>query len=370
MTVCPRRDAYHPTNTLTGRLFMSIPGLFKNGSRFRRSARRRRATAPQGWIRDCHLEERCLLTSGVPFPGPFVQNLDQVFPSADYLTGTSYEKTITITNNSPTQYLYAFLEGVNSRQAVAPYQGTAAFDPYDPSNQEYRGYIGYTDGTNNYAGLPPLSTITVTVPLAFWDSGRIIFSTDGADQFSTYGGAISGTPTGAPFNFLSADTQATFFGDIDSSNPSQLNFTPIYNSFDATNGGVPTTSKWKSPVAEGLFQNGQTYNVTGPGLAAGGEQVTINSADPDYVTLPSSATPQAAQQYTFTLTSGSIAPTARYIQTGFTLSAQGSPGTSNGVVMWYHSLVASSPNNLAPFQLAEVTFRGTFYNPANKQPRP
>ena len=150
---------------------MSIPHLFKNGSRFRRSARRGRAIVPQGWNRDCLLEDRCLLTSGVPFPGPFVQNLDQVFPSALYLTA-AYEKTITITNNNPTEYLYAFLEGENSRQAVSPYEGTAAFDPYDPSNQEFRGYIGYTDGTTDYAGLPPLSTITITVPLAFWDGGR------------------------------------------------------------------------------------------------------------------------------------------------------------------------------------------------------
>jgi len=343
---------------------MSIPGLFNNGSRIRRSARRRRATTPHGWIRDCLLEDRCMLTSGVTFPGPFVQNLDQVFPSADYLTA-AYEKTITITNNNPTQYLFAFLEGANSRQAVSPYEGTAAFDPYDPSNQEYRGYIGYTDGTTDYAGLPPLSTITITVPLAFWDGGRIIFSTDGADQFSTYGGNNGETPPGAPFNFLDANTQATFFGNISSSALNQLDFTPVYNTFDATNGGMPTTSDWKSPVTEGLFQNGQTYNVTGPGLPAGGEMVTINSADPGFITLPNAAgAAQTAQQYTFTLTSGpSISATDRYIQGGFALDTQGSADTTNGVVMWYHALNSSAPNNLAPFQLTEISFRGTFYDP-------
>ena len=62
------------------------------------------------------------------------------------------------------------------------------------------------------------------------------------------------------------NTQASFFGNIDGGNLGQLNFTPIYNSFDAANGGMPTTSAWQSPVASGLFQNGQTYNVTGPGL--------------------------------------------------------------------------------------------------------
>jgi hypothetical protein len=62
------------------------------------------------------------------------------------------------------------------------------FDPYDPADHEYWGYVGYLDGQKQRAGLPPLSSITITVPLAFWDSGRINFSTDGEDQFKTYGG--------------------------------------------------------------------------------------------------------------------------------------------------------------------------------------
>jgi hypothetical protein len=32
--------------------------------------------------------------------------------------------------------------------------------------------------------------------------------------------------------------------------------------------------------------------------------------------------------------------------------------------MWYHALTAENPNNDAPFQLIEMSFRGTFYNPA------
>ena len=342
---------------------MPVSGPFTNRSRFRGAARRRRASVLRGWIRDGILEERCLLTSGVPFPTspPPTQMLSQVL--YDGATG-QYAKTITITNNDPTQYLYAFLEGEDSRQAVSPYQGTGAFDPYDDPDQEYRGYIGYTDGTTDYAGLPPLSTITITVPLAFWDSGRIIFSTDGADQFSTAGGDNGATPAGAPFYYLSANTQATFFGSI-AKNSNQLTFTPVYNGFDAANGGMPTDSGWQSPIASGLFQNGQTYNVTGPGLPAGGAPVTINSADPGGVTLPANESAETAQPYVFSLTSGtSISSTDHYFQAGFTLTTQGSPSTTDGVVMWYHALTAQAPNNDAPFQLTEVTFRGTFYNPA------
>ena len=31
--------------------------------------------------------------------------------------------------------------------------------------------------------------------------------------------------------------------------------------------------------------------------------------------------------------------------------------------MWYQALTAKNPNNDAPFQLIEMSFRGTFYNP-------
>ena len=176
-------------------------------------------------MRDLLLEERCMLTSGgVPFPTtPPPVPLSQVM--YDGATG-QYEKTITVTNNNPTQYLYAFLEGEDSRQAISPYVGTGAFDPYDNPDQEYRGYIGYTDGTTNYAGLPPMSSITITVPLAFWDSGRIIFSTDGADQFSTAGGDNGATPAGAPFYYLSANTQASFYASIDAGNHQPVDFHP------------------------------------------------------------------------------------------------------------------------------------------------
>ena len=42
----------------------------------------------------------------------------------------------------------------------------------------------------------------------------------------------------------------------------------------------------------------------------------------------------------------------------------GSSSDTSGAVMWYRSLTAENPNNDAPFQLIEMSFRGTFYNPA------
>jgi len=325
------------------------------------------------------LEDRCLLSAANgPYQFPMAVNppdpnkpYNSVTQMSDVLySGVSgtYQKTITIYNNSPTQWIYPFLSGELTRQAVSPYQGTSAFDPYDPSTQEYRGYIGYTpDGTTDDAGLPPLTSITITVPLAFWDSARINFSTDGADQFTTVGAPSPPGPVGVPFNFLYTNTQAIYYGSINSSNPNQLNFTPIYNSFSPTSPYMPSTAMWKSPVASGLFTNGESFVVTGPGLP-NPETVTVNSSNPGFITLPSPATPtpQTAQQYVFTSLSGqSISQTARYVQTGFTLTtfAQDPPSTTtNGLVMWYHALSAIQPNNDAPDQLTELTFRGAFYD--------
>ena len=90
------------------------------------------------------------------------------------------------------------------------------FDPFDPLNQEYRGYIGYTQEVNGqtvtYAGLLPGNTITIDVPLVFWDAGRIIITTDGADLFGT------GT-NGNPFLYRDQSTQVTYYGSVSDNTP-------------------------------------------------------------------------------------------------------------------------------------------------------
>lgn len=348
---------------------MSATGWLKSRSRSPEYARlRRRGLVLQGWVRDWLLEDRCLLANG-PFDLPSPNTANDTSCVLYNSVVNPYQKTITITNNSPTQWIYPFLEGELTYQAQNQYAGTSGFDPYDPSTQEYRAYVGYfaDDSENkphNYAGLPPLASITIFVPLAFWDSGRFVVSTDGADQFSTFGGPSGGSPVGAPFNYLATNTQAIYYGSIKAGSLNQLDFTPVYNSFS---GGMPSTSQWKSPVASGLFKDGQVFNVTGAGLPSGGEKVTIDSGHPNAITLPSpgTATPPA-QQYVFTALAGqSISPTAHYIQPGFRFTAKpGAPATDTGLVMWYHALNVSAPNNDAPFQLNELSFRGTFYDSA------
>jgi hypothetical protein len=281
----------------------------------------------------------------------------------DGVTG-QFAKQLTITNNSTTDTIYPFLRDANSRTALpgdpAPspnYTGTGMFDPYDPLNHEYRGYIGYTQQMNGktvaYMGLLPGHSITVNVPLAFWDGGRIFITTDGAD--------LQGTgQNGNPFLYRDQSSQVTYYGSVSGNT---LTFTPVYNSFahnSTNNDWEPSAANWTPPanLATGML-------VNGPGIPAN-TTVTVGS-DTQSVTLvppPGSSitTPAGVYNFTFTNNKAPISPSLRYTQSGFTLT-DGPSSTTDGAVMWYQSLTAEGPNNDAPFGFVEPTFRGTFYNP-------
>jgi hypothetical protein len=85
-------------------------------------------------------------------------------------------KTITFTNNSPNT-VYPFLEDPNTTE-TSKGSGIALYDPNDAYNQEYREYVGYSVNGVNYFGLPPGMTVTISVPLVFWNGGRIDVSDD------------------------------------------------------------------------------------------------------------------------------------------------------------------------------------------------
>jgi hypothetical protein len=100
-------------------------------------------------------------------------------------TGPNTMKTITITNTS-SQTIYPFLRDANTgadpqNAGLSPNNPQNLYDPQDFNNQEYREYVGYvgTNGTD-YLGLPAGASITLVVPLVFWDSGRLIVGTDGS----------------------------------------------------------------------------------------------------------------------------------------------------------------------------------------------
>lgn len=93
-----------------------------------------------------------------------------VFNSQDVL---DLNRTITIYNNDPKNEIFPFFQANNSRPI---------FDQNDAPTQEYRAYFGFQKTVNgspvSYLGLLPGEHITVKIPLVFWDSGRIYYTTD------------------------------------------------------------------------------------------------------------------------------------------------------------------------------------------------
>jgi hypothetical protein len=93
-------------------------------------------------------------------------------PGVDW--GTVPTKSVTFTNNS------------NNKETIYPFvyspNNAAIYDPIDQTADEYRLYIGYQAADGKYVlGLPYGKSITVSVPLVFWNGGRADIATDGSD---------------------------------------------------------------------------------------------------------------------------------------------------------------------------------------------
>jgi hypothetical protein len=187
---------------LNHRRLSSVP----RRSRSKQPARRRHSANPVSGIQTWMLEERLLLSRahllGRPLDAPsqttvYVANADGkgtvgpytlTKPAANpgsviFLGGTSPNtpdmdwgdvptKTITFTNNSNThQTIYPFLYTANTEKI---------YDPIDINDDEYRLYIGYQKDGKEILGLPYGDSITINVPLVFWNGGRADIATDGS----------------------------------------------------------------------------------------------------------------------------------------------------------------------------------------------
>jgi hypothetical protein len=92
--------------------------------------------------------------------------------------GTSIPlKTLRITNKTD-QTVYPIMRDPNSN-VLKSNPAVGLYDPYDPPNKEYRGYIGYEEGGKYYFGLKKDQSILVSIPLVFWNGARIGIGTDG-----------------------------------------------------------------------------------------------------------------------------------------------------------------------------------------------
>lgn len=183
-----------------------------------RAGRRRREAVLQGSVRDCGLEERLMMTGGVPIPLVQLNNpnlnvaLSTIFWNGgaplNTVTGkagvsspaaSGAMKTITFTNYSPNT-AYPFLRTANGGQDPndstknGPQQGF--YDPQDLQNKEFREYLGYSKGGKDYLGVPPGATIKFQVPLVLWDGDNLSLVEDG-----TYLTASGNEPGAHIFNY-------------------------------------------------------------------------------------------------------------------------------------------------------------------------
>jgi hypothetical protein len=86
-------------------------------------------------------------------------------------------KTLRITNNTANT-VFPIMRDPNSN-TIKNSSTVGLYDPYDPANKEYRGYIGYEEGGKYYFGLKRGQSILVSLPLVFWNGARIGIGTDG-----------------------------------------------------------------------------------------------------------------------------------------------------------------------------------------------
>ncbi|WP_165070584.1 hypothetical protein [Paludisphaera rhizosphaerae] len=153
------------------------------------------------------LEERSMMSADpleMPLapegsPGRYntVASLSDVLFTGNDLVGNVPIKKITLYNNTK-ETIYPFLYDPNTGKS----KGAGYYDPFDANNEEYRGYIGYKVGDKFYLGLEPDHSITIDVPLVFWDSGRAAIATDPTDFLPSDPNTSKSSPITNPFFFF------------------------------------------------------------------------------------------------------------------------------------------------------------------------
>ena len=95
--------------------------------------------------------------------------------------------------------IWTVIRGFNSTPAahnagarITVPTGVSLYDPQDPLNNTYRGYVGELIGGQVVLGLQPGHSLTVQVPLVFWDGGRLFFAYNNATPLNA---GDAGDPT-------------------------------------------------------------------------------------------------------------------------------------------------------------------------------
>ena len=179
-----------------------------------KSARARRRRVNQRWrvaAQISLLEERCMMSAdlgGIPLPTP----ADDFVPPSQVMSQVNIQanKTITIHNDTE-KPIFPIIEDVNTGQN--PDNNDAYYDPNDTPGQEYRLYAGYVTkvkGTDqNFLGIPAGASITLTLPMVFWDAGTIQVVADTPDTRQRFLASFNpgGNVLGQPFLYNSSDSK-------------------------------------------------------------------------------------------------------------------------------------------------------------------
>ena len=188
---------------------LNLGSVFRIGAR---RCRRRGKPVSKFVARVSLLEERCLMSTvelplappGSPGRYDTVDSLSDVLFVGNATVGNVPVKQIRLFNNTK-HTIYPFLYDPNTGKSTTGNY----YDPFDGHNEEYRGYIGYTNNNKDYLGLQVGHSITVNVPLVFWDSGRAAIATDPTDLLPTDPGTSKGSPITNPFFFFYKNLDGT-----------------------------------------------------------------------------------------------------------------------------------------------------------------
>src|SRR5262249_7652806 len=126
--------------------------------------------------------------------------------------------------------------------------GSYFYDPEDNYNQEWRAYIGYHTDAGDFLGLPSGASITIQMPLVFWDAGTMYIASDSASLLATG----QGVPN--PYNW---DPNADRFvvGQSPVADGNGGTTTWVTQSSIPKQNGLPATGRimfWHNTVGQGI----------------------------------------------------------------------------------------------------------------------
>lgn len=337
----------------------------KSGTRpTHRASSRRRSTSIVGGAWDWQLEDRCVPSSDPLVPAVNTSSLSQIFwngggptsgagPASfiSNITDVPTARSIVISNTSD-QTIFPYLRDANSGQDPnnKGQSGTAGanpnnwYDTQDYQNQEYRAYIGYQDSTGKqYLGLPGHSSITINVPLVFWDAENTYIATDGANlllnqatavitALDAQGGIQSYQITNGGSGYTAAAPPLVTFGP-----PGPGGTVPIATAIVDPATGSVTGLTFTNPGSKYPSLSAATPTIAPPPNPFG--------YDPNALRGVSVFNPNAGAGGNPWVTASNI-------------TVSGS--TALGLVMFYHAPTELTPAPDAPAQLTEFTIRDPY----------